>query len=93
VAPISAVAACRLDQPSGELALKVGFLHDQALTQWNGLGLHRGMELLHAGALVLGQPELVTELKDMNRARVPVKLRRQGQAHAAAGAEIGDLLI
>jgi hypothetical protein len=51
------------------------------------------MEFLHAGALFLGQPELVTQLKDMDGARVPIELRRQGQAHAAAGAEIGDLLI
>jgi hypothetical protein len=65
----------------------------QTLAQRNGLGLHGSMELLHTRALLLGQLELVTQLKDMDRARVPVELRRQGQAHAAAGAEIGDLLI
>jgi hypothetical protein len=51
------------------------------------------MELLHAGPLFLGQPELITQFEDMDGAWVPIELRRQGQAHAAAGAAIGDLLI
>jgi hypothetical protein len=76
----------------GELTIEVGFLRHQALAQRNGLGLRSGMELLHADALV-GQPELITQLEDMDRPRIPIKLRRQGQAHAAAGAEIGDLLL
>jgi hypothetical protein len=51
------------------------------------------MELLQADALFRGQPELITELEDMGRPRVPIELRRQGQAHAAADVEIGDLLL
>lgn len=56
-------------------------------------GLHRAMELLHAGALFLRLPELVTQLEDVNRARVPIEFRWKGQAYAATGAEIGDRLI
>jgi hypothetical protein len=51
------------------------------------------MELLHAGALFLRLPELVTQLEDVNRARVPIEFRWKGQAYAATGAEIGDRLI
>jgi hypothetical protein len=53
----------------------------------------RGMELLHAGALVLGQPELVPQFEDMNRAGVSVEFGWQRETHAASGTEIGDLLV
>ncbi len=48
------------------------------------------MKLSHAGALFLRQPELVTQLKDMDMAQVPIEFRWQGQAHAAARAAISS---
>jgi hypothetical protein len=54
-------------RPGGELTVETSLLRDQSLAQWNGLGLHRGMALLHASALVLGQPELVAQFEGMDR--------------------------
>ena len=77
----------------GELAIEVDFLCDQTPARRKGVGLHRGMELLYAGALFLGPSEWITQPEDMDRSRVPIELRRQGQAHATASAQIGNLFI
>jgi hypothetical protein len=77
----------------GELTVEVSLLCDQAIAQGDGLGLHSGMKRLHARPLIIGQSELVAQLKNMDRARVSIEFGRQGQTHATAGAEVSDLLI
>jgi hypothetical protein len=36
---------------------------------------------------------MIAQLEDMDRTWISVEFRRQGQAHAAASAEIGNLLV
>ena len=50
-------------------------------------------QALHAGALLGGEFELVGEFENVQWPRIAVQFGRQRQAHAAAGAEVGDLLL
>ena len=56
-------------------------------------GLHGIEQLLHLGALIRRQAELVGQLQHMQRSRIAVELGGERQAHAAPGPQIGDLLF
>ena len=80
------------DGALGEQPIEMRFLADQPLAERNRLRPHRLVERLHTGALLARQGQRAGMLEDMDRAGIAVQLCREGEAHAAARPQIGDLV-
>ena len=58
-----------------------------------GFAAHRLVKGLHAGALLGREAKGLCVLQDVDGSRIAVEFRHEGEAHAAAGAQVGDLLV
>jgi hypothetical protein len=78
--------------PLGEQPLEHRLAGDQVLAETHRTPLHLSDRRRGAGALLGRETELVGEVEDMARPGVAVQLGGKREAHAAAGAQIRDLL-
>src|SRR4051794_2352790 len=83
----------RRDKTLAELPVQISLLHDQLLTDWDGLSLRRRKNRLHSRAQGIREGKPLREFQNMGWAGVTVLLRRKCQSHATAGAQIHDLLL
>ena len=76
-----------------KILVQAALLRDQPRADRDRLGLHGGEQRAQARDLVRRQVEAVGQLDRVHRTRIAVQLGGEREPHAAAGIEIGDLLL
>jgi len=81
------------DRLASEGPVKRLLARDQLLSCWHGLGLHLLRQLTHPLALRVGELQRVGQFQRMQGTRITVEFGCKCESHAAARAQIGNLLL